>query len=128
MDVGVTVFQRRLCARLSGPVTEHVDLLISVKGKRDHVKNSLKAKAEIRSSEDESSSNEDSEEKTVASVKVAAKVSSSSESDDDSLSDDEESDKGEKVGQRMAKADIKIGVVSYSGRWPFGGLGLCGRC
>ncbi|WZY76761.1 hypothetical protein YC2023_023145 [Brassica napus] len=88
-----------------------VDLLISVKGKRDHVKNSLKAKAEIRSSEDESSSNEDSEEKTVASVKVAAKVSSSSESDDDSLSDDEESDKGEKVGQRMAKADIKIGVA-----------------
>ncbi|CAN6998429.1 unnamed protein product [Brassica oleracea var. botrytis] len=109
-----------------------VDLLISVKGKRVHVKKSIKAKAEISSSEDElSSSDEDSKDKSVASVKVAAKVSSSSESDD------EESDQGEKVEQRMANADIKIGVVSNSGRWPFGGrfsggrcggLGRCGRC
>ncbi|CAN6844889.1 unnamed protein product [Brassica oleracea] len=89
--------------------------------------------------------NEDSEEKSVASVKVAAKVSSSFESEDEKetlatssdSSDDGKSDQGEKVEQRMAKGDMKIGVVSYSGRWPLGGrfaggrcggLGRCGRC
>ncbi|WZZ33429.1 hypothetical protein YC2023_016830 [Brassica napus] len=114
-----------------------VDLLISVKGKRVHVKKPKQRSVPLR--------NEDSEEKSVASVKMAAKVSSSFESEDEKetlatssdSSDDGKSDQGEKVEQRMAKGDMKIGVVSYSGRWPLGGrfaggccggLGRCGRC
>ncbi|CAH8334676.1 unnamed protein product [Eruca vesicaria subsp. sativa] len=128
-----------------------VDQLISVKGESVHVKKSLKAKAEISSSEDESSSSDED-----------SMDSSSSESEDDSSSsDDEESDQGEKAEVKTAKIpknessnnvdstnDEKesecsfrsptFGYVSRSGRWPFaggrfsggrcGGQGFCGRC